>query len=79
MLADVRDGVKMRRTRIEHISAGSPPITDIARRGGTAEKCHKQTHAVQQSTLSFDHFIGSQHQASRDFVPNRLRGPEIDD
>jgi len=41
--------------------------------------CHKQTHAVQQSTLSFDHFIGSQHQASRDFVPNRLRGPEIDD
>ena len=29
--------------------------------------------------LSFDHFIGSQHQASRDFVPNRLRGPEIDD
>ena len=40
---------------------------------------HERTHAVQQSTLSFDHFIGSQHQASRDFVPNRLRGPEIDD
>ena len=39
----------------------------------------ERTHAVQQSTLSFDHFIGSQHQASRDFVPNRLRGPEIDD
>jgi hypothetical protein len=33
----------------------------------------------ERSTLSFDHFIGSQHQASRDFVPNRLRGPEIDD
>jgi hypothetical protein len=38
--------------------------------------CHERTHA---STLSFDHFIGSQHQAGRDFVPNRLRDSEIDD
>src|SRR6476620_5939246 len=30
--------VKMRRTRIEHMSAGLPPITDIARRGWHGRK-----------------------------------------
>ena len=30
--------VKMRRTRIEHMSAGLPPITDIARRGWNGRK-----------------------------------------
>jgi hypothetical protein len=34
--------VKMRRTRIEHMSAGLPPIADIARVVGTAEKCHNR-------------------------------------
>ena len=31
-------GVKMRRTRIEHMSAGLPPITDITRRGRHGRK-----------------------------------------
>jgi hypothetical protein len=30
--------VKMRRTRIEHMSAGLPPIMDIARRGWHGRK-----------------------------------------
>jgi hypothetical protein len=35
---DVRSGFKMRITHIEHMSAGLPPITDIARRGWHSRK-----------------------------------------
>ena len=36
--ADVRVGVKLRRTRIEHMSADLPPKADIAQRGWHGRK-----------------------------------------
>ena len=51
----------MRRTRIEHMSAGLPPITDIARRDWDGRK-------VPQAVISqrlFDHLVGAGEQGRR--------------
>ena len=59
-------GVKMRRTRIEHMSAGLPPITDIGRRGWHGRKvpepavsrCSEQPHYSVTSSAVASNVIG---------------------
>ena len=56
----------MRRTRIEHMSAGLPPITDIARRGWYGRKV--PIAVVSSCGISctkprlFDHLVGGNEQ-----------------
>jgi hypothetical protein len=69
---DVGFGSKMRRTRIEHISAGLPPITDIARRGWHGRKCHEPTLG---SLL--DHLVGARDQRCRHLEAERVRCLEV--
>src|SRR3954451_24479589 len=55
--------VKMRRTRIEHMSAGLPPITEIARRGWHGRKVPKPAVSSRSKTSAlFDHLIGGGEQ-----------------
>ena len=48
-----------------HMSAGLPPIADIARRVGTAEKCQEATCAPQQTTPLFDHLVSKREKGRR--------------
>src|SRR4051794_41934268 len=68
----------MRRTRIEHMSAGLPPITDIGRRGWHGRKvpepavsrCSEQTHYSVTSSAVASNVIGGSK-------PNALAGLRI--
>jgi len=59
MLADVRDGVKMRKPRNEHMSAGMPSIADIARRGWHGRKMPLATIRNAANSPLFDHIVGA--------------------
>ena len=77
MLADVRDGVKMRRTRIEHIGRFTPD-----NRHCSARWHRTGTHAPQQTTRRvslFDHLVGAGEKRRRNFEPKGLRRFEVDD
>src|ERR1700730_3418167 len=45
---------------------------------GMSVWCHEETHAPQQITTSFDHFVGAGQQCRRNCEPEQLGGLKID-
>jgi hypothetical protein len=56
-----------------------PLKADIRAAAGRSAKGQKQTHAMQQTALLFDHLVGSGEQRRRHGEAKRLGGLEVDD